>query len=86
MQPIPRSPAVVFDEAYIEQPRPMSRRERSHNIFQWHFTQMTAVEQASLDDYIRQQQEVIRQRMIIRIRRRQFAHVLQQDITFPKKA
>lgn len=85
MQPIPRSPAVSFNDSPLDQMRPMSRRERANNIFQWHFTQMSTSEQAAYDEYLRLQQEAIRQRMIIRIRRKQFAHVLQADIPLPKK-
>lgn len=84
MQPIPRSPAINLTDHQIEHPRP-TRQERAHNIFQWHFTQMAVSEQEFYERILREQEEKIRQRMIIRIRRKQFAHVLQADIPLPKK-
>jgi hypothetical protein len=77
MQPIPRSPAVNFYENienYIP-PRPMTRRERTNNIYEWHIQQLTPAEQAQYQRWETECREAHRIKVVTMIRKKQFAHL-----------
>jgi len=87
MQPIPRSPAVNLIENLenYPPPRPATRRERTQNIYEWHIQQLTPAEQAQYQIWEAECREAHRIKVMMSIRRKQFAHVFMQDVPKCKK-